>query len=172
MHAEHCVKTRSLSGVNLPRGETIETRVPLFMRLMADSSLSSSFAEIATSPDMRESYVRLDDLGAISPEIRRLTVLLAGPGGHVKNTPIYLNVTHPRGPTMTVIDLPGITHIAAEEGVVRRRRWSHQQAPHRQPRRPTTSTLNSKSHGVPPLSWPPAALAPHFLTGAAERHDG
>lgn len=88
------------------------------MSLVSDRTLTSSFAEIATSQDMVANYVRLDDLGLIAAEIQRLTVLLAGSGGHVKDAPIHLRVTHPVGPTMNIIDLPGITHIS-EDGVVR-----------------------------------------------------
>lgn len=106
----------SLSGINLPRGETITTRVPLFIRLAADPSISASFAEIATSPGM-DGKERIDDLSLVGQAITGLTKELAGEGGHVKNKPIYLNVTHRSGPTMTLIDLPGITHIA-EDGQV------------------------------------------------------
>lgn len=88
------------------------------MRLSSDASCQASFAEIATSPDMGKDYVKLDDLDRVAEEIRRLTVQLAGSGGHVRDAPIYLNVVHPHGPTMTLIDLPGITHIS-EDGQVR-----------------------------------------------------
>ena len=40
-------------------------------------------------------------------------------GGAVEDTPIHVKVTLPKGPTLTLIDLPGITHISEEGSEVR-----------------------------------------------------
>lgn len=102
----------SLCGINLPRGETITTRVPLMLRLTSDSTLDTPFALVSEKPDFSDA--KPIELSAVGKNITRLTVKLAGDGGGVKDLPIHVKVTLKSGPTMTLIDLPGITHVSED----------------------------------------------------------
>jgi hypothetical protein len=107
----------SLCGINLPRGETITTRVPLVLRMCADPSLEAGCALISTHSDFKDANtLALSDVGE---RIAQLTAELAGDSGAVQDAPIHVKVTLPQGPTLTLIDLPGITHISEEGSQVR-----------------------------------------------------
>ena len=52
--------------------------------------------------------IRLEEIGA---EIQRLTREVAGPGSNIIADPIHVKVVRKVGPTLTLIDLPGITWV-------------------------------------------------------------
>jgi hypothetical protein len=107
----------SLCGINLPRGETITTRVPLVLRMTSDSTLTAGFAVVSDQPDFKDA--KRVGLQQVGEEIVKLTEALAGKGGAVLDAPIHVKVTLPQGPTLTIIDLPGITHLSEEGSEVR-----------------------------------------------------
>ncbi|CAM9094534.1 unnamed protein product, partial [Heterosigma akashiwo] len=107
----------ALSGVNLPRGETITTRVPLLLRMECRPSIENPYALIGTDPDLEGSGKFISDLELIADNITELTRDLAGEGGAVQDTPIHLKIVRPDGPTMSVIDLPGIAYTSADSNV-------------------------------------------------------
>lgn len=100
----------AICGIKLPRGKNITTRVPLVLSLVAVKG-ASPHAIIGKDADMRENKVI--HISSIGPEIEDLTMELAGEGSRVSNTPIYLKVVRNSGATLTLIDLPGITHNSA-----------------------------------------------------------
>lgn len=96
--------------MSLPRGTTITTRVPLCLRLVCDSKVLQGFAEIADNAEMANSKrIALSD---VVSEVTAFTEKLAGSDGHVVDRPIHLRVTQPSGPTVTLIDLPGIAQAS------------------------------------------------------------
>jgi hypothetical protein len=107
----------SLCGINLPRGETITTRVPLVLRMNADPLLEAGYALISTHTDFKDAEKLA--LPGVGERIAQLTAELAGESGAVKDEPIHVKVTLPQGPTLTLINLPGITHISEEGSQVR-----------------------------------------------------
>lgn len=70
-------------------------------------------AVISWDADLAANHTTID-IDNVSAEIERLTNELAGDGSVVSAKPIYLKILRPSGPTLTLIDLPGITHNSAD----------------------------------------------------------
>ncbi|CAN0263667.1 unnamed protein product [Laminaria digitata] len=101
----------ALGGMKLPRGQNITTRVPLVLSLQAIPG-SKPHALIGGEAGLDAGrQIEIDD---ITSEIQALTIQLAGEGAGVSAKPIYLRIVRPSGPTLTLIDLPGITHYSAD----------------------------------------------------------
>jgi len=100
----------ALSGVDLPRGEDIKTRVPLVMQLRKCPDGDEECAYISragVSPvkiALREVAARVDEF----------TAAIAGDDKAVKDEPINLKVLRHDQDDMTLVDLPGITRVARE----------------------------------------------------------
>ena len=102
----------SLSGIRLPSGNTITTRVPLILRL-EKRNVEKPFAIIHDTPDLTQGE-HLNDLSAIPRKIEEYTKKITGDAGSVVDSPIHLKVIQHDGPTVTLIDLPGITHMSVD----------------------------------------------------------
>lgn len=108
----------SVSGIPLPRGEKITTRVPLILRLEGSELLAPGEVKMYIGRDAdvigKGTEVGYDD---ISNMIQQLTDQLVGPDnqGGVSNLPIHLKVIRRDSPTLTLIDLPGIAYNSADE---------------------------------------------------------
>lgn len=102
----------ALGGMKLPRGQNITTRVPLILSLQAVPG-AQSHALIGGDADLcNGTKIDIEDIGS---EIETLTIKLAGDGAAVCSKPIYLRIVRNSGPTLTLIDLPGITHYSADD---------------------------------------------------------
>ena len=100
----------SLSDIKLPSGQNITTRVPLILRLERQENIER-YAVISDNPDL-DTGEKIFDLDKIPYKIEEYTRKMAGDGGCVEDKPIHLKVMGPQCPTMTLIDLPGITHMS------------------------------------------------------------
>ncbi|KAG5222141.1 dynamin-related protein [Salix suchowensis] len=95
----------SLTGISLPRGQGICTRVPLIMRLQhhtapePELSLEFSGKTVPTSE------------AEIADAITLATDEIAGSGKGISNTPLTLVVKKKGVPDLTMVDLPGITRV-------------------------------------------------------------
>ena len=105
----------SLSNVNLPSGENITTRVPLILRLERNTNINERYALISDSPDLDNHGMKVKNMDNLPQKIVDITNKLAGRGGQVLDSPIHVKVVSPDGPSMTLIDLPGITHLSLNE---------------------------------------------------------
>lgn len=101
----------ALGGMKLPRGQNITTRAPLILSLVTVPGVEPH-AVISGDADLAANGAVID-IDDVSTEIERLTNELAGDGSAVSSKPIYLKILRPSGPTLTLIDLPGITHNSA-----------------------------------------------------------
>jgi len=101
----------SLSNVNLPSGENITTRVPLILRLERKVGVERH-AYISDHPDLELHGNRIRNLDNLPRKITELTNSIAGNNGCVLDKPIHVKVVSPDGPSITLIDLPGITHLS------------------------------------------------------------
>ncbi|CAN0451958.1 unnamed protein product, partial [Laminaria digitata] len=97
----------SLARLNLPRGHNITTRVPLVVGLQ---SVPGAPTDTLISADAGMKGAKRFDVNDVGTEIEALPTKLAGPGTGVRDTPIYLRIVRDSGPTLTLIDLPGITY--------------------------------------------------------------
>lgn len=107
----------SLSGITLPSGENITTRVPLILRIEKQVGCERH-AIIGDNADLilggNSNTEKISDLARIPKKIAEYTNKLAGNTGCVVDKPIHVKVVSPDGPTMTLIDLPGITHLSRQ----------------------------------------------------------
>lgn len=101
----------ALGGMKLPRGQNITTRVPLVLNVRAVPGIVPHALIGGVEDEGTRSRIDIDD---ISDNIETLTNKLAGGEGGVSDSPIYLTIIRPSGPTLTLIDLPGITFNAAD----------------------------------------------------------
>ena len=103
----------ALSGVDLPRGEGIKTRVPLVMQLRSCASSGEEYALISGSDSEQEEPERIA-LDQVADKVDEYTARLAGEGKDVKDLPISLKVFRHDQDDLTLVDLPGITRVALE----------------------------------------------------------
>ena len=102
----------ALSGIDLPRGEDIKTRVPLVMQLRSIAADEDEYAVISSSDIFcHEQRIALSDVAA---KVDELTAKLAGSEKGVEDKPIYLEVHRHDQEDLTLVDLPGITRVARE----------------------------------------------------------
>lgn len=106
-----------LSDLNFPRAENTCTRCPTIVSLAADPTTKKAYALIGLEAK-RDRQERIDDLSTFGSKIEELTDKLTakiGKGaGVITNEPIYVTVVRPSGPTLTLIDIPGITHMCTD----------------------------------------------------------
>ena len=105
----------SLSGVNLPSGENITTRVPLILRLEYKAHAFEKYALISDDPDLEKNGIKVKNIENLPAKITELTNKIAGSNGNVSDTPIHVKVVSQDCSTMTLIDLPGITHLSLND---------------------------------------------------------
>ncbi|KAF8391994.1 hypothetical protein HHK36_022334 [Tetracentron sinense] len=96
---------KSLTGINLPHGQGIYTRVPLIMRLQHHST---------PNPELHLEYhgkIIPTNETHIAEAINMATDEIAGTGKGISNTPLTLVVKKRGVPDLTMVDLPGITRV-------------------------------------------------------------
>ncbi|CAN0076139.1 unnamed protein product [Scytosiphon promiscuus] len=107
---------QALAGVKLPRTKTMTTRVALQLNLVVDASVTQPYALIGVSPDLDRDNERFgeDNLEGLGKKVEEFTEILAEQGKVNSEDTIYLRIVRARGPTMTLVDLPGISYKTGE----------------------------------------------------------
>lgn len=105
----------SLSNVTLPSGNNITTRVPLILRLVHKANATEKYALIGDDPDLEKHGTKIRNMDYLPHKIEELTNTLAGASGCVLDKPIHVKVVSHDCSTMTLIDLPGITHLSLND---------------------------------------------------------
>ena len=104
----------ALSGVDLPRGDGIKTRIPLVLRLR-EAANGDEFAELPQlgddASDRAPIRIALDQ---ISAAIETRTAELAGDSKDIVDMPVEMTVYRKDQDDLTLIDLPGMTRVAVE----------------------------------------------------------
>lgn len=98
----------ALSGVALPRGSGIVTRCPLVLKLKKLNE-GEKWRGKVTYDDIE---VELSDPSEVEEAINKGQNFIAGIGLGISDKLISLDVSSPRVPDLTLIDLPGITRVA------------------------------------------------------------
>ena len=93
----------------LPRGSGIVTRRPLVLQLTQGAPGSKEWGEF-----LHQKGKVYTDFEAIRQEIDAETHRSCGGGVSVSPNPINLHVTSPNVPSLTLVDMPGLTKIAVE----------------------------------------------------------
>lgn len=95
----------SISGIALPRGHGMCTKVPLELQLRKDKSESITMDYTnSVGVAVNKPNISFDD---ISEEIGNATVDIVGSGKSIKDQPISLRICGPTMKDLTMIDLPG-----------------------------------------------------------------
>ena len=116
-------KSSILNGIMgieiLPTGKNMVTRCPLVLELDRGDTDTAIFGRYQDNGTFQEiSRHNLQDpktFDQIHNEIERITVENAGEEMNITPIPIYLRITGPNVPTMTLVDLPGLTMVARED---------------------------------------------------------
>ena len=124
----------ALGGIDLPRGEGIQTRVPLILQLRdlsgeEDSeniNVNAQYEDVNNQKDLNKEYalikitsstsqperIALSDIGA---KVRKYTAFAAGEGKDIRDEPVELKVYRRGQVDLTLVDLPGITRVALKD---------------------------------------------------------
>lgn len=124
----------SLCGIDiLPNGKSIVTRTPIHLRLLhsglEQDHIKVEFFEYADHVGINgnEPVHKIlakfkvdlncpqDQLFPIRQEIEKMTDRYAGKSKNVVDRPINIRITSPKVPNLSIIDLPGLTHIALRD---------------------------------------------------------
>mmetsp|Transcript_24102 Transcript_24102/g.36456 ORF Transcript_24102/g.36456 Transcript_24102/m.36456 type:complete len:197 (+) Transcript_24102:179-769(+) len=105
----------ALSGVDLPRGEGIVTRVPLILQLRGVKEGEKESATIMASPGANNGIEEAIGISQISDKIKETTDRIAGTGKDVQNKPITVKIFRKNQDDLILVDLPGITRVALED---------------------------------------------------------
>lgn len=96
----------ALSGVDLPRGEGIKTRVPLVI-MLKQATADGEYAEIQC-----ETGSKRIELADVAEAIDARTIELAGDAKNIRDSPVELTVYRVGQDDLTLVDLPGMTRVA------------------------------------------------------------
>lgn len=101
-----------LTGITFPRAENTCTRVPTIVQLQTNSLVKTSTGLVSRDANFRKCR-ECSSLEDIQKAILDETEETVADGIPIKDEPIHIRYTRPSGPVMTLIDLPGITHVDA-----------------------------------------------------------
>lgn len=100
-----------LTGISFPSAESTCTRVPTIVQLQTDPEIDHPFVLISKMSNF-EGAVRCSDLSIVKDEISKCSAEITERTQEpVSDNHIHISYTRMRGPVMTLIDLPGITHV-------------------------------------------------------------
>ncbi|CAN8067994.1 unnamed protein product [Agarophyton chilense] len=99
-----------LTSIRFPRAENTCTRVPTIVQLQTDPHIATATALISTNADFSEAK-KCTDMKSLEEAILDISSSITGNGTPIADLPIHIRYTRKKGPVMTLIDLPGITHV-------------------------------------------------------------
>lgn len=99
-----------LTGIPFPRGENTCTRMPTIVQMQTDSSIDSPFGLVSVNASFQGS-TKCNTLTEIENAIRETTNSKTNKSSPILDEPIHIRYVRTYGPVMTMIDLPGITHV-------------------------------------------------------------
>lgn len=102
-----------LTGISFPRGENTCTRFPTIVQLQTDSKISSEKAFVSTCADFSDAFT-CSASKDIQKAILSCTEKVRSKELPIADVPIHVRYIRRSGPVMTLIDLPGITHVDAK----------------------------------------------------------
>ena len=110
----------ALCGVDLPRGDGIQTRVPLVLQLRQAQEDEDEYAVIQVVKENvlggNTKHEERIALGQIGNKVREYTAIAAGEGKNIVDVPIELKIFRKnQDDDLTLIDLPGITRVAIDD---------------------------------------------------------
>lgn len=104
-----------LTGISFPRGENLCTRFPTIVQVQTDENLEGPVAFVSTDAEFK-ACPELVDMESIKASIISCSEQHMSNGCKIGDKPIHVRYIRPSGPVMTLIDLPGITHVDTTDG--------------------------------------------------------
>lgn len=101
-----------LTGIAFPIAENTCTRVPTIVQLQTNSALSAPKALVSQNADFTNS-TECCTMKEVQDSILNYTMANVDDSAPIKDKPIHIRYSRRTGPVMTLIDLPGITHVDA-----------------------------------------------------------
>lgn len=103
-----------LTGISFPTGDGTCTRSPAVVSVKTDTSVNGFLAIVADNASFDQA-IHCHSISELHVAIKDFTSALTDRATKpITDAPIFIQHTRPRGPAMTLIDLPGITHVAQE----------------------------------------------------------
>ena len=99
-----------LTGIAFPRAENTCTRVPTIVQLQTDPTVKNPSARISQHADFSKA-VTCNSMQGVQDAINAISQEITTEICPIKDEPIHIQYTRSAGPVMTLIDLPGITHV-------------------------------------------------------------
>ena len=99
-----------LTGISFPRGENMCTRFPTIVQLQTDENLDGPIGYVSVDPEFINAE-ELHSMDQIKDKIVACSDMHVLNGTNIGDRPIHIRYARPSGPVMTLIDLPGITHV-------------------------------------------------------------
>ncbi|KAI0559778.1 Dynamin [Gracilaria domingensis] len=99
-----------LAGIRFPRAENTCTRTPTVVHLQVDPDINKNTIAISRQEDFRNPK-SCEDMEELEKELRKIALDVKQSGIPVKDEPVYTRYVRRTGPTMTLIDLPGISYF-------------------------------------------------------------
>jgi len=109
----------SICEIELPRGQTITTRVPLNMYLKSNPNLkeNETIIKLADNPAFTD-CITLQKTSEIHDHIVRMTNASVVQEGAVADVPIHAMVQRKRCAELVLVDLPGLAYNAEDENIL------------------------------------------------------
>lgn len=99
-----------LTGLSFPRGENLCTRFPTIVQLQTKIDIESSYAFVSNDPEFNDAE-QISSMTNITKAIEQCSDKHGEDGTTIADRPIHVRYVRHSGPVMTLIDLPGITHL-------------------------------------------------------------
>ena len=100
----------SLSGISFPTGKNITTRIPIILSIVNQPFNDNDNLLIDIDPSFNS--FKETTISQLSNEIESVTNTFTENSTDVVDKPVYIKVYQKNSIPMTVIDLPGITHLS------------------------------------------------------------
>lgn len=103
-----------LTGISFPSGENTCTRLPTIVQMNVNPEIDASFALVSNNAEFSKA-TRCDAVVEIGNAITEVTSSTIDTSAPIADKPIHIRYTRKSGPVMTLIDLPGITHLDTKD---------------------------------------------------------
>lgn len=101
-----------LTGISFPSAENTCTRLPAIVQLHVDPIIEQNVILVSKDSNFQDATT-CHNMDGLHLSILDITSKVTAEGCPIKDEPIHIKYTRKQGPIMTLIDLPGITHIDA-----------------------------------------------------------
>ncbi|KAI0557988.1 Dynamin [Gracilaria domingensis] len=99
-----------LTSIRFPRAQNTCTRVPTIVQLHTNPLVKVATALVSKNADFSDAKT-CEDMKSVEDAILAFSSSIMENTAPISDSPIHIRYTRKKGPVMTLIDLPGITHV-------------------------------------------------------------